>query len=62
MKEEFERLKGEKITELCMQAKKTIKKDKLKDIVNKALENIYDDIEHMAEKMVEEKKNKLTAI
>lgn len=41
-----------------MQAKKTIKKDKLREIVNKALENIYDDIERIAEKMVEEKRKK----
>ena len=39
-----------------MQAKKSIKKDKLKEIISKALENIYEDIEQMAKRMVQEKR------
>lgn len=39
-----------------MQAKKSVKKDKLKEIISKALENIYGDIEEMAERMVEQKR------
>lgn len=39
-----------------MQAKKSVKKEKLKEVISKALENIYGDIEQMAERMVEEKR------
>ena len=56
LQEEFEWLKQEKIAELCMQTKKSVKKEKLEQMISKALENIYGDIEEMAEQIIMKRK------
>jgi hypothetical protein len=39
-----------------MQTKKSIKKEKLEQVISKALENIYEDIEEMAGQIIMKRK------